>query len=58
MAASEALENSRSTYKLADMAKLLFLHTPDTVVAARLGEPTMTDPKATVAPDHREAREC
>ncbi len=49
-AASEALENSRATYRLVDVAKSFILHTPDTVTAARLGEPTMTDPKATLAP--------
>ena len=49
-AASEALENSRATYRLVDVAKAFILHTPDTVTAARLGEPSMTDPKATLAP--------
>ncbi len=50
VAASVALENSRSTYTFANMAKLLIMHTPDTVLASHSGEPTMTDPKATVAP--------
>ncbi len=50
MAESAALENSRNNYKLSDRAILMFMHKPDTVTAARLGEPTMTDPKQTVAP--------
>ena len=50
MAESAALENSRSTYKLSDRATLLFMHKPDTVTAARVGEPLMADPKATMAP--------
>ncbi len=50
VAASEALENSRSTYTLASRAKVLFLHQPDTVVAARDGDPALSDPKPTTAP--------
>ena len=50
LAASEALENSRATYRLTDVVKAFVLHTPDTVTAARMGDPTMTDPKPTVAP--------
>ena len=50
LAQSEALENSRATYRLVDVAKSFILHTPDTVTAARIGDPTMTDPKATLAP--------
>ena len=50
MAASEALENSRSTYTLASRAKVLFLHQPDTVVAARNGDPSLSDPKPMTAP--------
>src|SRR6185437_14633919 len=50
-AASEALENSRSGYNLKDRAKLLFMHTPDTVMAAHIGDPSLTDPKPTLAPD-------
>ena len=50
VAASEALENSRSTYTLASRAKVLFLHQPDTVVAARDGDPTLSDPKPVTAP--------
>ncbi len=50
MAASVALENSRSNYRISDRARLLILHTPDVVTAARQGEPTLTDPKPTYAP--------
>ncbi len=49
--ASAALENSRAAYRLQDRAMLLFMHKPDTVTAARLGEPSLTDPKQTVAPE-------
>src|SRR5665213_3376325 len=51
VAASEALENSRSGYNLKQRARLLVMHTPDTVMAAHVGEPSLTDPKATLAPD-------
>jgi len=51
IAASEALENSRAQYRLTDRAKLLVFHTPDVVTAAKTGEPTLEDPKPTVAPD-------
>ena len=50
LAASEALENSRATYRLVDVAKAFILHTPDTVTAARIGEPSLTDPKPMLAP--------
>ena len=50
LAASEALENSRSTYQVSDRLRLLVMHAPDTVTSARLGEPTMTDPALTTAP--------
>jgi outer membrane protein assembly factor BamD len=49
-AASEALENSRAPYTLKRRAKLLVMHSPDTVSAAQDGEPTMADPPATDAP--------
>ena len=49
-AASVALENSRRQYRLEDRAKLLFLHEPDVVSAAREGEPTLADPPPTLAP--------
>jgi outer membrane protein assembly factor BamD len=51
VAASEALENSRSGYNLKARAKLLVMHSPDTVMAAHVGDPSLTDPKATLAPD-------
>ncbi len=47
---SQALENSRSSYHLQDRARLLFFHQPDVVAAARIGDPPLTDPKATLAP--------
>jgi outer membrane protein assembly factor BamD len=50
LAASEALENSRAPYTLKRRAMLLVVHTPDTVSAARIGEPSMTDPLVTTAP--------
>ncbi len=50
LAASEALENSRQTYTLTNRAKGLIFRGPDTVQAARLGDPSMADPKATTAP--------
>ena len=50
VASSQALENSRSSYRLQDRARLLFFHQPDVVAAARIGEPPLTDPKATMAP--------
>jgi outer membrane protein assembly factor BamD len=51
VAASEALENSRSGYNLKERAKLLVMHTPDTVMAAHVGDPSLNDPKPTLAPD-------
>jgi outer membrane protein assembly factor BamD len=50
MAASAALENSRRQYRLQDRLSLLILHKPDTVLAATIGEPTLVDPKPTLAP--------
>jgi outer membrane protein assembly factor BamD len=50
VAASVALENSRRQYRLQDRATLLFMHTPDVVLTARDGEPTLTDPTPTLAP--------
>ncbi len=50
VAASVALENSRSSYNIANRARLLIMHTPDTVLAPRTGEPTLVDAKATYAP--------
>ena len=51
VAASVALENSRRSYRLQDRARLLILHQPDVVMAARDGEPSLSDPKPTMAPD-------
>ena len=48
-AASAALENSRGQYTLSKRATLLFLHKADTVPAASAGEPTLDDPKPTLA---------
>ncbi len=48
--ASEALENSRQQYNLQSKAKLLIFHAPDVVQAARVGDPTLADPKPTIAP--------
>src|ERR1700761_2981386 len=50
IAASLALENSRRQYRLQDRARLLVLHQPDVVMAARDGEPTLADPTPTIAP--------
>ncbi|HEX7159287.1 MAG TPA: outer membrane protein assembly factor BamD, partial [Edaphobacter sp.] len=50
-AASAALENSRKGYTIQDRAKLMILRRPDTVMAARDGEPPLTDPKPTLAPE-------
>ena len=50
VAASSALENSRHQYRIQDRLGLLFLHKPDTVQAATIGEPQLVDPKATFAP--------
>jgi len=51
LAESEAEEGSRINVKLKDRAMLLVKHGPSTVQAARVGEPTLTDPPATLAPD-------
>ncbi len=50
VAASQALENSRKSYTLANRAKGLIIRGPDVVQAATLGEPAQADPKPTVAP--------
>jgi outer membrane protein assembly factor BamD len=54
LAESEAEEGSRTTVKLKDRALLLVKQGPSTVRAARVGEPTMTDPTQTTAPEVRE----
>ena len=48
--ASAALENSRQQYRVQDRAKLLIFHQPDVVQAARVGDPSLVDPKPTLAP--------
>jgi outer membrane protein assembly factor BamD len=50
VAASVALENSRRQYRLQDRVTLLVMHQPDVVLAARDGDPTLADPKPTLAP--------
>jgi outer membrane protein assembly factor BamD len=50
VAASVALENSRRQYRLQDRVTLLVMHKPDAVLAARDGDPTLADPKPTLAP--------
>jgi outer membrane protein assembly factor BamD len=51
LAESEAEEGSRINIKLKDRALLLVKHGPSTVESARVGEPTLTDPAPTLAPD-------
>ena len=50
MAASKALEESRKQYTLTDRARLMIVHSPDTVMAAQVGEPSMADPAPVTAP--------
>ena len=50
VAASVALENSRAQYKLKDRVGLIILRRPDVVLASRSGDPTLVDPKPTLAP--------
>jgi len=50
LAESEAEEGSRVNVKLKDRAMLLVKHGPSTVEAARVGDPTLTDPPPTLAP--------
>src|ERR1700677_434731 len=50
VAASVALENSRRQYRLQDRATIMFMHRPDTVLAARDREPSLVDPAASLAP--------
>jgi outer membrane protein assembly factor BamD len=50
LAASEALENSRRSYKMTDRAMLFIMHRPDTVLTAQSGDPSLTDPKPITAP--------
>lgn len=53
LAESEAEEGSRTTVRLKDRALLLVKQGPSTVRSARVGEPTMTDPAQTTAPEVR-----
>ncbi|WP_263411235.1 outer membrane protein assembly factor BamD [Terriglobus tenax] len=48
---SQALEGSRSQYKLMDIAKIMVMRRPDVVQTATIGEPTMADPRPTLAPE-------
>jgi len=49
-ALSEELESSRAQYNLQKRIELLFLREPDTVTAARMGMPSLSDPTPTTAP--------
>ena len=51
LAESEAEEGSRINVKLKDRALLLVKHGPSTIESARVGEPTLTDPPQTFAPE-------
>ncbi len=51
LAASQALESSRAQYTISNRMALLILRKPDVVEAARIGDPSLTDPKPTLAPD-------
>ncbi|WP_158615420.1 outer membrane protein assembly factor BamD [Acidipila sp. EB88] len=51
MAESEAEEGSRNPVKLKDRALLLISHGPSTIESVRVGEPSMADAPATLAPD-------
>ncbi len=48
---NEAEEQSRANVRLKDRAIMLVKHGPNTVTAARVGEPTMVMPKTITAPD-------
>jgi outer membrane protein assembly factor BamD len=50
LAESEAEEGSRINVKLKDRAVMLVKHGPSTIEAARIGEPSLTDPAPTLAP--------
>jgi outer membrane protein assembly factor BamD len=55
LAESQAEEESRVPVKLSQRAVLLFTKAPSTVAAAHVGQPTMTDPPATYAPQVNKA---
>jgi outer membrane protein assembly factor BamD len=50
MAESEAEEGSRAPVRLKDRALILIQHGPTVISSARVGEPTMTDAPAVLAP--------
>jgi outer membrane protein assembly factor BamD len=50
VAASEELEGSRAQYTMSKRLELFFMHKPDTVTAAQLGEPPLEDPPVVTAP--------
>jgi outer membrane protein assembly factor BamD len=50
VAASEELEGSRAQYTMAKRLQVMFMHSPDTVVTARVGEPPLEDLPPTSAP--------
>ncbi len=51
VAASQALENSRQAYNVGNRVRTLLMRQPDVVQAAQVGDPSMADPKATLAPN-------
>ena len=51
VAASEKLEGSRAQYTMQKRMELLFMRKPDTVTAARVGDPTLDDPSPVLAPE-------
>lgn len=51
LAESEAEEGSRINVKLRDRALLLVKHGPSTIESARVGEPSLSDPAPTLAPE-------
>ncbi|HEV2464126.1 MAG TPA: outer membrane protein assembly factor BamD [Acidobacteriaceae bacterium] len=55
LAENEAEEGSRVSLKLRDRAMLLIKSNPSTVQAARVGEPTVSDPPPTLAPSINKA---
>jgi outer membrane protein assembly factor BamD len=51
VAASDKLEGSRAQYTMQKRMALLFMRKPDTVTAARVGDPTLDDPSPVLAPE-------
>ncbi|MBS1814776.1 MAG: outer membrane protein assembly factor BamD [Acidobacteria bacterium] len=58
LAASQALEQSRQAFTLSKRFILLVKRGPNVVLASRLGEPSLADPKPTVAPAITRAAEA